>query len=154
MTATKLATGTSGTVFHRLFSKRERRAYIWAMGLKPGDIINSFDAWNHEITKVEILWDTVSMCRFNSKYHWGLTPRGTYVCDVAIYSTDGWVHYISESGVIEPALSLEKLYWWHSKQAVDLALSMGIIDGRGVRVRDATDDEREMIRTKAGGCGV
>lgn len=142
---TRLTKGTSRKVFHRLYSKADRRAYVWAMNLKPGEIINSFDAWNHEVSRVEILRDPVWITRFGLAEGRGKTPRGTFVSEVVIHSTNGWMHHISETGCIEPGFSVAKLESIMGKTVMAFMQEAGVVDGRGVRLRSATDDEKTKV---------
>jgi hypothetical protein len=149
MKKTRLTRNTSGTVFHRLFSKSARRAYTWAMNLKPGDVFNSFDAWNHVVERIEILWKhagyTGGMNRETKEGQKLRVPAGTYVYDVVIYSTNGWSHCISERGCIVPAWSEKELIECHGKNVFDRMKELGIIDPSGIRLRSATDDEKNEI---------
>jgi hypothetical protein len=134
---TRLAKHTSRTVFHRLFSKADIRSYTWAINLKPGDIINGFDGWNCIVDKIEIRWQNVGYMLGHS--------MGTYVEDVCIRTTDGYVHYISERGCVVPAISVEKITRWYGKEIFDKMKEFGAINDVGTRVRFLTSEERTTL---------
>jgi len=146
---TRLTKHTSGTVFHRLFSKSDRRAYTWAMNLKPGDIFNSFDAWNHVVEKIVIIWKhtgyTGGMNRETKEGKKLRVPAGLYVEDVLIYSTNGWRHCISERGCIVPVWSVKELVECHGQNIFDKMVEFGIVDSSGIRLRPTTDEEIEQL---------
>lgn len=149
---TRLTRGTTNQVFHRLFSKQKRKDYIWAMNLKPGDGINSYDAWNHVVKSVKICWSTVPpRLKFkNDDMLFGLCPSGTFVQDVEITSTNGWLHCISESGCIEPAWTIKQIRDHHclcyeTTSVVDKMIELGIVDENGYRLRSSTEEESKII---------
>lgn len=151
---TRLTRGTTNKVFHWLFSKQKRKDYIWAMNLKPGDGINSYDAWNHTVKSIKIIWSSVPPRRLNfDNMSYGRCPGGTFVQDVDIFTTDGWVHSISETGCIEPAWSIEQIRHYFksnvevSTSVVDKMIEFGIVDKNGYRLRSATKEENDFIES-------
>lgn len=147
----RLTTGCKKRIFHRLYSKSERRTYRWAMSLKKGDLINSFDSMNHEVEYIEVFWRSIGIAYFNfKKDRWGHVPRGRYIEDVIMHTTDGWQHHISETGCIVPAYSVEKMISLFGEACLAYKRSVGICDERCVRLRSATDDERKFIENNFG----
>ncbi len=143
---TRLTKGTSGQVFHRLYSKGEREAFTWALNLKPGDIFNSYDSWNHEVERIEVKWRNVSyLGRMNKETNGRrLTPNGRFIRDITIYSKDGMMHSITEAGCIVPAYSVEQLKRF-GKNYLDAAIKIGYSDSRGVIINKRLSDEQSRI---------
>jgi len=151
---TRLTRGTTNRVFHRLFSKQKRKDYVWAMNLKPGDGINSYDSWNHIVKSIKIIWQTVSpkmKILKDNRVSFGRCPGGVFVLDVDIFTTDGWLHSISETGCIEPAWPIEQIRNYFdggvSGSVVDKMIEFGIIDKNGYRLRSATEEENAFIES-------
>jgi len=158
---TRLARGCTGTQYYRRFRNRERRAYLWAMNLKPGDVINSFDGWNHEVKEVNIHW--VNFAEWNlfsvgpkTYRKLGFDPNsngcpiidgrkcaGEFVYEVEIISTEGWRHCISETGCIVPAYPVEVVVAEKGQDLFDLLVSFGHVDSRGVQIKSPYDNLSE-----------
>lgn len=147
MTQTRLARNVSGRSFHRMFPKWKRRAYTWAINLKPGTVFNSYDGWNHRVRSIKIEWSNVSEWPryLPSRQDYGKGCRGTFVEDVRITSHLGSWHCISETGCIVPRFSRAQIVLLHGPQAFDFAQECGIVDAEGLRLRETSTREGETL---------
>lgn len=141
---TRLTRNCTNGIFHRLLKSRDRKAYIWAMNLKPGDVFNSYDSNNHRVKTIKTIWvkaaehapyiKSEKQEKKTGKLE-GRKVNGEFVYDVNIISTDGMSHSISEEGCIVPAYTKEELaLTFGSKQLVDALIDFGFLDSEGALV--------------------
>ncbi len=151
---TRLTRGCTNKMYHKLFSSRDAKAYIWAMNLRPGDIFNSFDSQNHEVKAVKVLWQNASQYCQNIKsdkmfeksgVEYGRNRNGTFVGDVEILSTDGMSHYISESGCIVPAYPKEVLIrnMVGGEEFFNHFIELGIFNSEGTQIKYVMPESEE-----------
>lgn len=57
----RLSRGCTNKVFHSIFSHSERRKIIWALNLKPGDVISSLLGYNSIVKKTTVIWNPVDL---------------------------------------------------------------------------------------------
>ena len=154
---TRLVRGTTGKVFHRLFSKNKYQYFCWGKSLKPGDTFNSFDSWNHVVERVKIVWreagflssmkrmipdkqeknmlclkkDPNCLCSL----HFLRGVSGMYVYDICLFSTNGMCHSFLE-GCIEPTMEVDKLIKIFGKKVFDEYQEKQWIDSKGFWIKE------------------
>lgn len=152
---TRLTKGCTNKVFHKLFRSRDAKAYIWAMNLKPGDIFNSYDAKNHEVKSIQILWRNVSQfCQYiksekmskKTGKEYGRNRAGKFVTDVRILSTDGMAHHISETGCIVPAYPKEEIIkdMFGGEDMFHCYVELGILNSEGTQLKYPEPESEEV----------
>lgn len=148
--------GMSRNVRNKTLKTIDVREVLWGINLKPGDIFNSFDGWDHVVKSIEIEWRSVRRGYLSfktlkkkgyveDKLVEGRSARGEYVSDVEIHSEDGMMHFLSESGCIVPAFGREYLRKTHHPESFDWYELCGIINHDGVLQHYPTDEERALF---------
>jgi hypothetical protein len=121
------------------------------MNLKPGDLVSSCHGFNSEVSKIEVKWTPVNIVNFNFnklRKEELLCPRGTYVSDVLVFTKDGNIHYTDAPHCIFLAQSMKEWTNAYGKETIDQLLRIRMIDQRGVRLRNLTNEEKELPEIK------
>lgn len=139
---TRLAHNTTSRVFHQLYSKLDRRILTWAINLKSGDLIHSCQSWNHEVKSIKIHRRPARTYRFDYKLddYVESFPKGSYVHDVDIFTTDGGLH---NTECCWMPCTTEELISAYSKKTFESLVKIGFIDNRGVKLRTLSNKEKE-----------
>lgn len=141
---TRICRGTTARRFRKVFPKTLRNLITWAVNLKPGDRINSFDGLNHIVKSVRLTeWYPVYHS-YGKKGKRRNSTRGYAIQNIYVETTDGWSHNFDE-GTIDPAYPIEAIEESFTKECVQKMIEFGIIDKDGNRLRSATTEENKTI---------
>lgn len=143
---TRICRGTTARRFRKVFPKILRDLITWAVNLRPGDRINSYDGLNHivETVKLKEWYPVYRKYGRKRKGKYKNSTRGYAIYNVYVETTDGWCHHFDE-GTMDPAWPIEAIEKVLTKECVQKMIEFGIIDKDGNRLRSATPEENTVI---------
>jgi hypothetical protein len=149
---TRYVRGVTSGLAREIYGKLQRKLILWAMNLNPGDRINSVDGCNHIVKTITIQWRPVQNFLYSHKRkngcHWVRAKRqtsGTYVANVYIETTNGWAHNVDDWVRVVPAMPVDCIKSFMTKQVIDKEIELGILDKDCNRLRAPTNKEYEVI---------
>lgn len=135
------------------------------MNLKPGDVFNGVDCFNHIVDEVVLYWSPIDLRHMISdkteknlsclktnpncwcSAHFGRGVSGNYISEICVHTTSGMTHWASEKGVNDRSWSAEKIISYIGNKGFNKYVELGLVSEVGTRLRFETREEYEIIKS-------